>query len=67
MPKLKTNMTRAELQSEALIIQSLLNAAMALQCATEKHETMAVIEMAHDRARGLNHSLDSLNMDEVAA
>ncbi len=67
MPEPKTNMTRAELQSEALIIQSLLNAAMALQCGTQTHETMAVVEMAHDRARNLNHALDSLNMDEVVA
>ncbi|UAB89682.1 hypothetical protein I5192_03080 [Ruegeria sp. SCSIO 43209] len=55
-------MTRDEMQSEALTIKCLLNAAMAMRNAPDPNdETILLIEMAHQRAAKLNTALDAIN------
>lgn len=60
-------MTRDEMQTEALVIQSLLNAVMALHSGDNPQDAISLIEMAHDRSEKLNCALDSVNAPEVAA
>lgn len=67
MTKPQTKMTREQMQNEALIIESLLNSAMALHSGTDPHEAMTMVEMAHDRAAQLNRALDSINASDVGA
>ncbi|WP_170545283.1 hypothetical protein [Ruegeria arenilitoris] len=60
--------TRAELQQEALIIESLLEAATALVGGNDSGDNMIVVmEMAQDRAKKLNAALDSVNHPELAS
>ena len=58
-------MTRGEMQTEALVIESLLSTAMAYFSSKNPEEMMTIIEMAHERARKLNEALDSINAPET--
>lgn len=60
-------MTRDQMQTEAMIIENLLDAAMALFAGDSTSESMDLIEMAGKRAAKLNEALDSVNAPEVAA
>lgn len=57
----KGKMTREEMQTEALIIESLLDAAMAMQSEDDREDCFQMIEMASRRASRLNRALDSIN------
>ena len=52
-------MTRDEAQTEALVIESLLNAAMATFGAKDTAGMIELVEQAHDRSKGLQIALDS--------
>lgn len=54
-------MTRDEMQTEALIIESLLTAVMALHSGNNPQDAINLIEMAQSRAEKLNNALDSVN------
>lgn len=58
-------MTRDEMQTEAMIVENLLDAAMALFAGGSTSESMDLIGMAGTRAARLNEALDIVN--EVAA
>lgn len=60
-------LTRGEMQDEAMIIGSLLNAAMALSAVESPKEIFSIVEMAHSRAYQLNQALDSVNTVEIPA
>ena len=60
------NMRRSELQTEAMIIQSLLNAAMALQAGGHHDDSAEVLEIAHSKSKNLNNALDIVNPKEFA-
>ena len=61
------SMTRCQVQTEALIIESLLNAVMAIQSSEDPQEAVVIVELACDRARRLNVAMDSINaISEVA-
>lgn len=55
----------ADLQSEALIIESLLDAAMSMFAVPDRQDSMTLVEMASVRAARLNRSLDSTNLPKV--
>ena len=61
MKNTNVKMTRDQMQSEALIIQCLLNSAMALSGDPDPDHGFTLIEMAHGRAKRLNSALDSVN------
>lgn len=61
----ETPRTRAQLQDDALVIESLLNSVMAMSFRENVQDTMTLVEMAHDRANKLNRELDIVNMQEV--
>lgn len=65
MTKPKIIMTREQMQTEALIIQTLLNTAMAMQSGLKPEDGLTMVEMAHDRAKHLNFALDSVNAPEA--
>lgn len=67
MTKTNPQMTRDQMQTEALIIESLLNTAMAFQSGTNPQDALMMVEMAHDRASQLNRALDSINAPKVAS
>ena len=54
-------MTRAQMQEEALVIETLLDAAQALIGTASDNDMLKVIEMACTRANRLNEALDSVN------
>ena len=54
-------MTRDQMQTEALVVETLLDAVMALNCSTDSSEAGELLQLAHDRARQLNFALDSVN------
>jgi len=58
-------MTREKMQTEALIIENLLEAAMAMQGDDDREDALTMIEMAHDRAGRLNNALDQVNNPEM--
>lgn len=60
----ETPKTRAEMQTEALAIENLLNSAMSLFAAGAHQDMIAVVDMAHDRAAALNSALDSVDAPE---
>lgn len=60
-------LTRGEMQDEFMIIESLLNAAMALSAVDSPKEIFSIVEMAHSRAHLLNRALDSVNTVEEPA
>lgn len=63
----KNTMTRDQMQSEALVIKSLLNATMALRNAPDPNdEAILLIEMAHQRSAKLNAALDAVNSQPSA-
>ncbi|WP_299986625.1 hypothetical protein [uncultured Ruegeria sp.] len=58
----QNHLTRNEMQSEALTIKCLLNAAMAMRNAPDPNdEALILIEMAHQRTAKLNTALDAVN------
>lgn len=63
----RPRMTRDEMQVEAMIIESLLSAAMALNAGGNQSEVFQMMHMAHIRADKLNQALDSLHSPEVTA
>ncbi|MBZ0127973.1 MAG: hypothetical protein K8F59_02550 [Rhodobacteraceae bacterium] len=65
--KTSRQMTRAQMQTEALIIESLLNAVMTLFAGDNAQDSITLIEMACERAEKLNCALDSVNWREVGA
>ena len=60
-------MTRCEMQTEALIVENLLEAAMSLQADTDRQDAVTLIEMAHARIQRLGTALDSVNAPEDEA
>lgn len=54
-------MTRQEMQTEALVIENLLDAALVMQCDPNRQETVQIIEMAQGRIERLGRALDSVN------
>lgn len=60
-------LTREQMQTEAMIIESLLSGIMAMQSGTYREEAVTLIEMAHDRARKLCDALDSIHEKTEAA
>lgn len=65
LPNETVKMSRMDMQTEALIIESLLNAVIAMAGDTDREFTIAIVEMAHERARGLNEALDSTHAPEA--
>lgn len=63
----ETKLTRAQMQTEALIIQTLLGSVMALYSGTKPQDAIELVEMAQDRAMLLNNALDSQNAPELGA
>lgn len=59
--------TRAQLQNDAMVIETMLNTVLAMACTHNIQDTMTIVEMAHGYAEQLNHDLDSVNMQEVVA
>jgi hypothetical protein len=57
----KDKMTREQMQTEALIIESLLDAAMAMHSEVDREDCFQMIEKASARANRLNRALDSIN------
>lgn len=64
MTKSKITMTRDQMQTEALIIESLLETAIAMYGGVKPEDGLTMVEMAHDRAQHLNRALDSVNAPE---
>ena len=60
-------MTRGQLQTAALVIESLLNSVMALNSRVDPDYGFTLVEMAHARAVKLNTSLDEVNGAEVTS
>ena len=60
-------MTRQEMQDEAMVIKSLLGAAISLHAGSDPQDAMSVIEMAHKRAHRLDTALDAVNAPEGMA
>ena len=54
-------MTRQEMQTEALVIENLLDAALVMQSDQNREESVRVIEMAQGRIERLGRALDSVN------
>ncbi|WP_306111523.1 MULTISPECIES: hypothetical protein [Roseovarius] len=54
-------MTRQEMQTEALVIENLLDAALVMQSDPNRQETVQIIEMAQGRIERLGRALDSVN------
>ena len=52
-------LSRADMQCEAVIIETLLDAAMATRGGTNPDEAYELVEIAHRRATELNRALDS--------
>lgn len=63
----KHKMTRDQMQTEAMIIETLLTSVMALNSAPQTEDTFTLIDMAHNRACRLNQALDRVNAPEEAA
>ncbi len=60
--------TRAELQQEALIIECMLDASIALAGGIDGRDNMVeVMAMAQERAHKLNVALDSVSEPELAS
>lgn len=58
----QNQLTRNQMQSEALVIKCLLNATIAMRNTPDPNdETVLLIEMAHQRAAKLNTALDAVN------
>ncbi|MCR9088681.1 MAG: hypothetical protein NXH97_18270 [Rhodobacteraceae bacterium] len=58
-------MTQDQMQTEALVIETLLEAVVALSCSTKSSDAAELIDMAQSRARQLNIALDLVNRDKV--
>ncbi|MGK7652407.1 hypothetical protein ACSQ76_08330 [Roseovarius sp. B08] len=54
-------MTRQEMQTEALVIENLLDAALVMQGDPNREETVQIIEMAQGRIERLGRALDPVN------
>ncbi|MEO1641462.1 MAG: hypothetical protein AAFU41_19690 [Pseudomonadota bacterium] len=61
------SMSRDEMQTEALVVETLLSAAMALLGSGDTDATFTMIETAQEKARKLQSALDSVNAPQVAA
>lgn len=60
-------LTRDQMQAEAVTIDALLSAAMAVLNSTDPEDTFTLVEMAQSRAKALNHALDDLHRLEETA
>lgn len=56
-----------DLQNEALIIESLLDAAMSMFTVRDMQDSMSLVEMASERAARLNRALDATALPKVAS
>ncbi|MGR3494094.1 hypothetical protein [Citreimonas sp.] len=65
MTQPNVKLTRAQMQTEARIIESLLDAAMAMFSGLTPGDAFALIDMAHDRAKQPKIALDSVNAVEA--
>ena len=63
----RIQLTRCEMQTEALIVENLLEAAMSLQADPDHQDAVTLIEMAHTRIQRLGNALDILNAPEGEA
>ena len=64
LPELQSYIS--DLQNEALIIESLLDAAMSMFAVPDRQDSMTLIEMASVRAARLNRALDNTALPKVA-
>ena len=55
-------MNHQEMQTEALIIESLLGAALAMSAEDDREDCLLMIEKAQARAKRLNEALDIVNL-----
>ena len=60
-------LSRDEMQTEAMIVESLLKAAMAVLTSNDSEDAFVLLDMAQLRAGKLKTSLDSLYVEEEAA
>lgn len=67
MPNPETKMTRAEMQKEALVIESLIDAANAICGGRKPEEARELLVLAHERARQLHEALDVIYAPEAVA
>ena len=65
LPELQSYIS--DLQNDALIIESLLDATMAMFAVPDRQDSMTLIEMASVRVARLNRALDSTNLPKVAS
>ena len=65
--EIKGALSREEMQTEALVIETLLEAASAMHGATRREQSFELIEMAQARASALKAALDSINRKEKSA
>lgn len=61
MSKGEVKMTRQQMQTEALVIERLLDAVLAMQCDEDRQDSCTLIETALERADRLNRALDSIH------
>ena len=60
-------LTRDQMQTEALTIETLLDAVMAVYGSFDHTEMIELVEMAQKRAKRLNTALDSVYVQDDAA
>lgn len=66
MTKVQTQYFEAR-QTDALLIESLLSAAMAAAGAGRDHMVLDLVDLAHDAAKNLNNDLDSTALPDGEA
>lgn len=66
MTHVPIKMTRIQFQTEALAVQCLLEASMALFSADSTDDAYTLTEMAFTRAKGLNCALDCVNEPDLS-
>jgi len=62
-----TKLTREEMQTQALIIETLLGATLSMHGDDDIQDCMTILEMAMHRANKLNLALDSVNCPDFGA
>jgi hypothetical protein len=63
LPELQSYIS--DLQNEALVIESLLDAAMSMFAVPDRQDSMTLVEMASVRAARLNRALDTTALPKV--
>lgn len=60
-------MTRVQMQTESMIVESLIGTALAFFSCPDPSDAIYLLDMAHQRARRLNEALDNVNEPEAVA